>query len=43
MLGFTQIEALKPYVGEGFTFIGMLSGTACILLWAVIALQKAHE
>ena len=43
IMGFTQIEALKPYVGQGFTAVGMLSGTACILLLAVIALLKAQE
>ena len=36
--GFTQV----PYL-EGFTAVGMFSGTACILLLAVIALLKAKE
>ena len=36
--GFTQI----PYL-EGFTAVGMFSGTACILLLAVIALLKTKE
>jgi len=36
--GFTQV----PYL-EGFTAVGMFSGTACILLLAVIALLKARD
>jgi hypothetical protein len=32
-----------PVIGEKFTLVGMLSGTACILLIAVIALLKAKE
>jgi hypothetical protein len=43
VLGFTQIPALKAYIGEGFTAVGMFSGTACILLLAVICFLKANE
>lgn len=39
ILGFTQV----PLLGEGFTAVGVFSGTACILLIAVIALLKAKE
>ena len=39
ILGLSQI----PPLGEGFTAVGMFSGTACVLLIAVIALLKAKE
>ncbi|MBD3426408.1 MAG: hypothetical protein GF409_04150 [Candidatus Omnitrophica bacterium] len=38
IMGFTEL----PFFGEGFTAVGMLSGTACILLLAVIALIKSE-
>lgn len=37
-LGVSQAPAL----GEGFTVVGMFSGTACLLLIAVIALLKSE-
>ena len=39
IMGFSSIPAL----GDGFTAVGTLSGTACILLLAVIALLKAKQ
>ncbi len=39
IFGFTQV----PLLDKGFTAVGVFSGTACILLIAVIALLKAKE
>ena len=39
IMGFSSL----PLLGEGFTAVGVLSGTACILLLAVIALLKAKQ
>lgn len=36
--GFTQVPML-----EGFTAVGMFSGTACVLLLAIIALLKGKD
>ena len=38
IMGFSQL----PLLGEGFTSVGVFSGTACLLLIAVIALLKAE-
>ncbi|MGD2278750.1 MAG: hypothetical protein PVH45_01480 [Candidatus Omnitrophota bacterium] len=39
IMGFTSIPAL----GEGFTAVGMFSGIACILLFAIVALLNAQK
>ena len=39
VLGLSKVPGLE----DGFTAVGMFSGTACILLIAVIALLKAKE
>ena len=38
ILGLTTI----PYLGDGFTAVGMFSGIACILLLAIIAILKGE-
>ena len=37
IMGFSKVALL----GDGFTAVGMLSGTACIMLIAVIAMLKS--
>jgi len=39
ILGLSQI----PWLGRGFTAVGMFAGTACLLLIAVIAYLKAKD
>ena len=42
ILGLSQVPVVGQYIGEGFSAVGMFSGTACILLIAVIALLKSE-
>lgn len=38
IMGFSSL----PFFGQGFSSVGVFSGTACLLLIAVIALLKAE-
>jgi hypothetical protein len=37
LLSFSYIPIVKDYIGGAFSEIGMLAGTACVLLLAVLA------
>jgi hypothetical protein len=39
IMGFTRL----PFIEDGFTAVGTFSGTACILLFAVLAKLKSME
>ncbi|MFC1480071.1 hypothetical protein ACFL5Y_01330 [Candidatus Omnitrophota bacterium] len=43
ILGLPDLPVVGETLGKGFTSVGMLSGTACVLLLAVIALLKAKQ